>query len=437
METARRIPQQTFQIMTTRGGWSLSTLVALLFVAALVLPSVSYVGHGLVTAWLMFPVWLMLVLFEDRRLITRVRRVAAGRRLELTMFVCWLLVVAANAVMQRGYTGDIHLRNTITLGMVIVMDLVFTAQGESRRATFVTAFLAVLGLEVLRSLPTLATQSGIVRQVMLQGGGSTVYENAFLAGVGEYSFYTGCAIASPVFLAIALNQRGLRRLVLLATWAAVMAAVMLSTLLGSVLLAVVGFCMLVLLAIWMARRRLSLIVMFAVIAAAGIVAWTTVFSQTDQGVMVENKFELQTTSVLELGIIAGDQTNRAGLWEQSFNTFLENPIFGIGPSTGTDNPYMGYLVGGHSTWLDIPAQYGLVGLFFYLGFIAAAVKRGFKAFRADKTRILPQARIVACALFLAGGTYNPVDFVLAANVLFFLIVLGGIDTSAPANQSAT
>jgi hypothetical protein len=61
----------------------------------------------------------------------------------------------------------------------------------------------------------------------------------------------------------------------------------------------------------------------------------------------------------------------------------------------------------------------------YVLFLAAAIRRAIIAYRAGRKDMIALARLVGCALFVIGGSYNPVALVISVNTIFFFIVLGG------------
>lgn len=67
---------------------------------------------------------------------------------------------------------------------------------------------------------------------------------------------------------------------------------------------------------------------------------------------------------------------RWGLVVESFNTFLENPIFGIGYKVGNVFAKLeGIGIGTHSEICDILAQFGIFGSFFFFRFFITAYRR--------------------------------------------------------------
>lgn len=67
---------------------------------------------------------------------------------------------------------------------------------------------------------------------------------------------------------------------------------------------------------------------------------------------------------------------RWGLVTESFNTFLENPLFGVGYKVGNKFSALEAIgVGTHSEMFDILAQFGLIGGFLFYAFFISSLKR--------------------------------------------------------------
>ena len=415
--------------------WSISMVLAVLFVLAQVSPLISIVGHGFRLSWFMYGLWVIFAVFTNAPARQRMLREASARRFELLAFAGWGLVILLNLLLGRSYSGSRHLMGVVNLGMIISLEMYYTAQEDNRGRAISSASFALLGFEALRSLPTLWLEPMLARQVMLLDASFYLSSMAAYASVGEYGVYTAHAIAMPFLLAVALTQSGLRRMAMLISCGAIAFAVSLATFLGALLLMVTGFLLLALLTIRLQRNTMRFLFIFVLIGllAAGI--WSFWLRDSLQAGPLLDKFLQLVTSISESGLVEGDSTNRAWLGQYSIATFFAHPLFGVGSVTGSLNPLLITMVGGHSSWLDIPAQYGLVGLLCYLGFLLSAVSRALAASRSDRTNVVSIARIVVCIMFVIGGTYNPVVFLSPIETLFFFLCLTGASAIPSVRQS--
>lgn len=105
---------------------------------------------------------------------------------------------------------------------------------------------------------------------------------------------------------------------------------------------------------------------------------------------------------------------RLYLYESSFITFLDNPIFGIyGPS-----PNLGR-VGGHSGWLDLLAFYGL---FTSIPFIIALYLNFKKHFLFFKHDIYAKYLLTCQLLFIVLGFLNPIIYIYEIGFMIFAVL---------------
>lgn len=417
--------------------FSISMVPALLFVAALVSPLVSRMGHGLVLVWPAYLVWLFFKFNANQKLLWKVKQEIFRRGFTLLMFACWLIFIAVNYLLGRGYAGQTQIRVIITIGMITFMEITYTVQGGKAWRTLGTIIFIFLGLEVIWSLPTLWSQPMLARDIMESSVYSNLNTQAALKGVGEYGFYTGCAIAFPFLVAWALERKRILRFLLLAVCGAIAIAIVLANFTGAVVLLVTGICFLGSFALWKGHKKIRSLIFFIFIGLFAFGTWSLFLKTSTQGEFLINRISSEVSGVLARGLIEGDTTNRAIYWKMSLNTFLDNPLVGVGPVSGQENPFTGTLVGVHSSWLDALAEYGLIGFGFYVAFLLGSMKRVFMAVKTGQRDLLSLARLVSCLLFIIGGTYNPVTFVFSINTFIFLLVMGEIPATAtrPAKKS--
>lgn len=403
---------------------SLGLFLAIVFILFLVSPHLSYTGQGIKRSWVVYCLWLMTVYCGKpsalKNLVLEVRR----RRLEVFFILFWLLVVLINAALEHGNTWDLHLIIMISMCMVFTVQLYYVAQRDGSYESFLKAFLLILGFEIINSLPMLWSNPAVAR--MLTGGIASPEEvvAAGKAGVGQYGYYTGLAIVLPAIVTQAIINRGFARLLLWIIIGVIVLAIAISTFMGAILLMASGFLFLAFFHIIYARSRLKVTILYGALLLCFFLAWEATISDLEQGTYIAKKLEAQFTAVARVGIIEGDKTKRADTWKSSWNTFLENPLFGIGATTNRDNPDLGVRVGAHSAWIDQLAEYGILGFGPYLMFLGFAIRRIVIAFRTEKTlnryKIIYLGQLVSCSLFIIGGTYNPVVVITEVFVFFCL-----------------
>ncbi|MFH1993181.1 MAG: O-antigen ligase family protein [Pseudomonadota bacterium] len=417
-----------------RLSWSLSNVAGLIFLISLVSPFVGAIGHGLKTTWPAFLLWTLAIIFDRTVERKAILNVIVRQRFELLMLVCWTLVVLINFILGRGYTGGLHLINTLTFDMLVFFGIIYTAKKDDSYKIMAIWFFVLIGFEVIRSIPVILSQPFLARNITTTM--SITSESAGLSSVGEYTYYTGLANIFPALLGISLISSGFRKIELLLFCGFIGFAIAMSTLLGAFLLMISGICfMFILTPILKYRLKLGPFLLLFIFIIVAICVWQYYLNTSVQGFFLTEKLIRQVDSVFTRGLFLGDLTNRSALWEMSINTIQKYPFFGVGPSTGTYNPYYLTYVGGHSSWLDLPAEYGLIGFGFFVAFLFAAMKRTFNVFRYSKN-IYSLGCIVSCIIIIIGGSFNPSGIGSIAFTLVQFFVFSGRKESIERNNSA-
>jgi O-antigen ligase len=312
--------------------------------------------------------------------------------------------------------------------MVVIMGLSYSGQRDGSFEILLTTIFVLIGLEVLRSLPTLLSQPNVSRIIMQQTATPDMIEETSYASVGQYGYYTGLAIVLPVIITrtIVTSSR-IKKAVLLFATVVIAIAIVLSTFMGAVLLMIIGLLNLSFFHIRYTTAKIKITLVYFAIALILFCLWSFIFSELPHGVYVADKISNLFSRIFEEGIKEGDITMRWDTWSMSFQTIAEHPMFGIGPATNRENPYLYTLVGGHSSWLDQLAEYGVFGFSFYLFFILFVIVRLKKSYNikayTKKLKIVYSGQLVSCFLFVLGGIYNPVIVILEIYTLFYFMCI--------------
>lgn len=404
-------------------------LAAVLFLVVLVSPHLNSSGRVIRNSWLAFAGWLVLWLIARPPVFRNVAIEARRRRAELAAYGAWLVVVALNAGLARGHTGDLHFYTMVTVGMVLFLELSHSASGPRTYDRACLMFTVALGIEAALSLPTLWSEPAIARQLMTPAPLPEVVAFAARTGVGQYALYTGLAIVLPTLLTQGFAWRGWRRTAMLAGSLSFATAVALATFLGAMLLMAGGLLALGSAELFWGQRRRKDAIALVGLCLAGAVAWSMIVRDSDQMLFATEKFQRLTGASWagSLGSLQapGDDTGRPALFMASWRTFVEHPWFGIGPVTGRENSDLFINVGGHSSWIDQFAEYGVVGFTPYLVFLGFAARRAARGAWAKRRDPVVVGRLVSIGAFIVGGTYNPVVVIVTMSPLVFFFAFGG------------
>ena len=399
--------------------------LAAVFASFSILPFLLQDGHPLRKAWFVFGCWMIVAPFHKADALQRFFIKIKRRQLELACLGCWLFVVLVNAIIGRGYTSDLHLLNTINMILVVIVAMFYSAQLDGSFNTLIAIVITAIGVESFRSLSALVAEPGIARQIMQPDITPEMSAAAGLAGIGQYGYYTGLAIVLPVFFARAFMAGFWMKLFLLFMVLGIVLAILLSTFMGSILLMLVGLVLFAAFYVGFAKAKITTGAKYFTLAGVALALCVSLLKDMPQFSYVSEKFLNQVSGVANEGFRKGDQTDRWDLWEMSFRTFTENPIIGIGPVTSRENPDLSRIVGGHASWLDQFAEYGTLGFGFYVLFFLAIILRlstGLvRQVRQKKSSVASYAQLISGGLFIIGGIYNPITFILEIYTLFYFI----------------
>lgn len=348
-------------------------------------------------------------------------------------FGVWIIVISINVVLERGGSdaGIIHLIVAISTLMAAIMGAVIGTMPAWVRRAMLTTFLVILGIQAYISLPTLFFENGISRDLMDRDT-SAILEKVFYAkrGVGDFHLYTGLAILTPALLGIVLFESWRYRIILGFFLIGILGSIILSTFSAAVFLALLGTVILVGGILW-SRGFIGMIMLYAVVM--GVLAVSlTLLSELQQVDRVSSKLERLFEGVSTAGIVDGDETGRGYLASISLDTFLAEPTFGVGSvSMGKNSPLLYVKVGGHSSWIDQLAEYGIFGFGPFLVFIFLLIRQAIWGWRRSR-KITDAGVCISAFSFAILGFVNPAVFVdsIAVPVVFFLSMVSSADISS-------
>jgi O-antigen ligase len=408
---------------------AISIFLAALFIMCLVSPYLSYPSRILRNALAIYFIWLLSTIFWKHGALHRTILELKHRWLELCLLLCWLTNVLLNAIFNRGYTGDLHFFITLTMLLIVIMQVCFLGRRDGSFETLLTTIFILIGMEVVRSLPTLWSQPGLARMAMAATATPEIIEEASSASVGQYGYYTGLAIVLPVIITRTIVINSPIKALLWIIIGAIILSISISTFMGAILLMILGLIILCFLHIKYATSKLKILFLYLSVVLIFYGIWAHILSSMPQGVYIADKFANQISSITSEGIKKGDITGRAELWEMSFKTITEHPLIGVGPTTNRENPNLYTIVGGHSSWLDQLAEYGVLGFSFYVLFMLTTIFRlireSNKAY-TKKRKIVYSGQLASCFLFIFGGTYNPVIVIPEIFTLFYFMSISEI-----------
>lgn len=387
------------------------------FLVSYLIPAIT-VTLGSKLPWVLFALWLPFAPWQglaNRAIWSRVSPWA------FSFLSIWTVVVGLYAYSSPSGIGWPVLNCAVSVWMGAFMGMCHASEvRETPRGILIWSIILV-SLNAFYSLPTLYTEAGAARVAMAPDALAVKQHYAFL-GVGEYRLYTALAVLAPILLGVVIARFTKLTTVAFIGLIGILASIALSTFTGSVSVATIGI--ITSLGLYNFRHRGNWI--FVSVTSIGVLVCAislVALKDLRQIDMVASKIQALFSGVTAAGVVQGDMTSRGYLATLSLNSFLENPFFGVGIATMTENNELYRLVGGHSSWLDQLAEFGLVGFSPFLAFWIVSSRNAVCRFRATGNAV--DAGLVGMVVgYTVCGLVNPVVFVDSVSVPVAFLVAG-------------
>lgn len=431
---ARRIAQKNPGIRgvgTRLPTWWIPNLLTILFLLSVIMPAPAKL-IGLKLPWGLLVLWLMArtsVRSSSGSASRGVRGAGAGA---VFLIVLWMAVVGINAISGRGGSGRIHMIVAISMVMAAVMGAYSGRWGRQPFVEIITAMTLVLGVQAAVSLPTLLLEGGIARDLMEINAenptgagaefGSEDFKSYMLRGVGDFNLYSALSILLPLMIGNARHHRGTMAALLWCGVAAITVSIGLSTFTAAFGMVVVG----VVATLVLAQLNGKVTGVITAVGGGGflVVLWL-ILSDSLQDVsqfqfVVDKLFRL-VEGVSQAGMVDGDETMRGYLATISLNTVMEAPLFGVGPTTMSQTGGLYRYVGGHCSWLDQLAEYGVIGFGPFLAFVLVGTVKATRTFVSDRSAGNAGQVVFFLCVWLFGFA-NPLVFIESASIPVVLAI---------------
>jgi O-antigen ligase len=379
---------------------------------------------GIRTQVVLLLFWLSTILIQPRRGVSAILFRLRAHRGEFVLLLMFLLVTALNLLFGRGAMAYGYAVRSLLLLITYVTVVVHLEHDHARYAWAAIAITVAIGVAALYVLSLIAAE------LYVNPFSITHYDFQRLGDepewFGSWSFYMACAIPMPCLIAVAFRQHGLLRLCLLGLCLSTIIMLVLSTFAASVILVAMGLAGMLLLSI--RKPKVYVIVALIGLACVGVQGQfdvTQIMQVEHLGEKIGTIFDINVTK--DYDDDPNDPRGRLRMMKNSWRTFVAHPLFGVGTE---DMTLSDDVVGNHSGIIDSLAQFGVLGLIWYVIFLGVCLRRLFADLRRDWTDLIHQARLVTFIVFLAGAMINPIFFDVGLSALVFILALSPIGLNA-------
>ncbi len=353
--------------------------------------------QGVRTTWPIFALWLLFVLLDKKHLNGFLKELKHRRLLFFLLFL-FIGTVGFNYYFIRntvkGFSYFVHF---INYGLILVVHCYYMARKDYSHFIIFFFVLIGLGIQALISIPYLLASETFVVRLFSSGQLSPAEEwEAIRNGIGNNGLYSSLG-------AVALYGTGLIRkfqlvymIPLVIAIMAVVLTIFISTFFASILLLAIGILIILF------RYRSKLLgfgtLLFIGVFTLGLYLFYDKYVK-DTRLMdpILKKYEGFTEE-------GRDVTGRTDLSEVSWNTFLDNPFFGIG--VPENRSY--HLIGEHMPWIDSFAFFGFFGFLPLLLFFFLLIKGNWLFYmKNDGEKLYRSACLAGAVIFILSNFISP------------------------------
>lgn len=412
-----------------------SVYAAALFLAILLIPCVqALLGYRLIRFLVaVWALWGLLFLLESKNILLRL---ASGRRLELSVFALWCLILLTYPLAnpQAGginfLLGDQEkvLQSLIPIILCYSMGLAYDVRGESRAFSFLIKWLLVgMAVNALIASPILLGGGLMVRAHLNSYQETAVTEqNLGLLGLGSLGFYGVMVFLAPFFADLMIRVKGIKKLIV----ASLSMPILLTLHLTGLLIIFTTMLLSLVLYVALLISKLKRCWRFM----AGLIGLVLVILFLGYGLSDYDAFEHQMNKIdaiinpSPVNVKGDTSAKRFSHYLASIETFAAFPFLGMGleaPNRGLGS----YRLGGHSGILDGFAMYGLL-FCVYLVFLLIKFRQWRGLRRRNPQEIWYDAGLVAMVGYFVLILLDPllIDGYLGGAFFFFV---GGPGPSSP------
>jgi hypothetical protein len=374
--------------------------------------------------------WVYLFTARKRRDLAAFGAALRRYSRETLCYTVWVMVVILNAISDRGPASYQHLLFTILPFCIYIISLDVSTRNPRACRIIIVVMAAIIAAESALAIPTLIAHPMIAKVTLVD---AETAKAMALYGVGSFHLYNANTLLIPFILCLAFTFRGWRRILLIICAVTIAIAVAVSTYMMAAVLLLTGGALTGFLAVWYGRRRyLPYMLVACVCLVLVLPRLHSALTALEAYEMMTGRMGRTVAAVTTEGVVSADDSTRAERILTSASTFAEHPFLGVGPFSyadahSADPQDMGVSIGGHSSWMDHLAEYGIIGFICYLLFVFLIGKRVLRPLISGRAPTPIQMALgVLYVLYLIGGVVNPIVMIIHTQTFFLFLTLTGL-----------
>ena len=389
---------------------NLDSFLAICFIMAYMVPYINYKGRGDILPFLIFSVWLTTVLLKKNQFY-RILYMLSFRKLELSLLFIFFLVTLFYYffVTTTNKAFEFTLVPIIYFFLIVIDAYYFSRDPQVRLSVFFV-IVVLLALQAAISIPYIFNSDDMISRMFTSGElEGAVLEEALKNGVGGTVLYT--SLIGIFFLGIGMLPKFTNKkmkIILLISLLLILLSIVSSSYSTSLAMLLTGGLILLVRGNWRKIKLKFIFLTLLFFIAVGIF-YNSFLTNSKIIEPIERKIQ-----IVKRGTFRDE--GRVGLAEVSWNTFLNNPFFGVGvPKWGLEKE-----VGEHMAWMDFAGHYGFFGFLPFLLFFVILFKRNYKFYlRSPKSDIYATSCLIGFSIFILSNFINP--FIISGSMIIPLV----------------
>lgn len=392
-------------------SFKLDVILAALFLIVPMVPYLNYLFRGLVFTWTIFPLWMIVALYRKKELYTFIQQLSKRKAAVIALLLFILILILNYLFVRSTPLGFQYLVIFINIFLIFILDTYYSKKPESTRMSIFFFIVFSLGLQAAISIPNLLSAPGYIARQLTSGklDGEASIE-AMKMGIGGSSLYLSLVPIFFLSLASLKKYKSLIKIILFISSIVIILSVFISSFFTPIAMFAIGLLIL----LWRYNRKIinwKFLLFTIVFILIGFYFYNNYVSDTSVLKPVIERVD---------GLISGDGEkieDRASKSESSINTFLANPLIGI----GVPNEHSYDLVGGHNVWVDFLAYFGFFGVLPFLFFLFRVIKKNIRFyFVEDKLKLYRTTCLIGLIIFIISNFIVPSLTRQSMVAMFFL-----------------
>lgn len=389
----------------------------------IILPSIelfSFLFRGLIPSFFLFSLWFLVYFLKGYS--RRIKVLKEYMPVFILLGLIYLLLFFHYGLSLSSKSGLLQFLNLLHLGCVFFICAYYSSNVKNDISLRITVFLLVLTVLLvfsLISIPYIFSNDILIIRNLSSGQLNEFQEyTARKNGVGTNGLYSSLSVVVIYSLALISSFRfkGILKKIIILSIIPLSLSIFISTFFASVSLFIFG------LILYLISQKNGNILFFSIKVIFLLVG---LFFIIYFFLMDLELFKPILNKVERFIDVGGDDTGRTTLAANSFNTFLDNPLWGIGVTEKGSF----HLIGEHMPWVDFLGQYGIIiTIFIYLVFLVLFQKIFFSLKILNVSSLNSASRVVFI-LFILGNFISPLIFYPLSYCLLFLCGLPILDKS--------